>query len=384
MNCHDAREGFSALFHGGMGLTEWALLDAHVRQCVECRKERESVQAVVNARQQGTPSRALLHGLGKMLDAIRLRTTSLATWLTRVGMPLAISLTVAGLAAIEASRVVATRIVDPLTRARWLLPALLKLSERTAASVIEATRVGITWDVGLLARTRCVLPSLCTLSERTAVKAIGATWVVGRIVVTTSGRARSLLGLSPWTSPLSHACSFRRVSTGIASLAILVATIVFLWPREWPDNLKPRPSTGGQLSQDVRPPADRKPVEPAAAAQLAETQTHKSVSAPQPAPAAVSQPAGRRVTIRPKPLETQVEILAPLRTPDPALAQSRAAASAQTPTPETTWSREPSRLQESARSQDRARSQNAEASDPAIDWVLKGGRGASWRSIESP
>jgi hypothetical protein len=89
------------------------------------------------------------------------------------------------------------------------------------------------------------------------------------------------------------------------------------------------------------------------------------------------------VTIRLKPLETQAEILAPLRTADPALGHSRAAASAQTPTPET-WSREPSRLQESARSQDRARSQNAEASDPAIDWVLKGGRGASWRSIESP
>ena len=92
MNCQDAREGFSALFHGGMGLTEWALLDAHARQCLECRKEREPVQEMVNSRQQ------------------------------------------------------------------------------------ELTRVG--------------------------------------------------------------------VSTGIASLAILVAIIVFLWPREWPDNLKPRPSKG--------------------------------------------------------------------------------------------------------------------------------------------
>lgn len=290
MNCHDAREGFSAAFHGGMGLTEWALLDAHVRQCVECRKERESVQKMMTSRQQVTRSRALLHCLGKMIDATRLRTTRLAAWLTRVGVSLAISLPVA---------------------------------ER---AVIRASRVGITWHAGLLARMRC-----------------------------------------SWTSLLSHkaARSFRRVSTGVASLAILVATIVFLWPREWPDNLKPRSSTGGQLSQEVRAPADRKPVEPAAAAQLAETQTHKSVSAPLPAPAVVSQADSRRVTIRPKPLETHAEIPAPLRTPDPALAQSQAAASPQTPTPETTWSPEPARLVESARSLDRARSENAEASDPA-------------------
>ena len=424
MNCHDAREGFSARFHGGMGLTEWALLDAHVRQCVECRKGRESVQEVVNSRQQVTPFRALLHCLRKMIDAIRLGTTSLAAWLTRVGVPLAISLTVAGLAVIEASRVAAAWIVDPLTRARWLLPklfkllvwaaattvseaadfvitgfadllarlrssltiagqgaaraaievararvtrlithcaqlqiwlrssllivftwaaqaaiegaragvtrlldvlllvrwllpALLKVSERAAASVIDATRfargrfadllaqlrvplgislavsgqaavrmieasrVGITWLVGLLARMRCVQPLLCTLSERTAVKASGATWVVGRIVVTTSGRwisapRRRYGAKQPLTSSrmTSGTRSFRRVSTGIASLAILVATIVFLGPREWPDNLKPRPSTGGQLSQDVRPPADRKPVEPAAAAQLPSPSPH--------------------------------------------------------------------------------------------------------------
>jgi hypothetical protein len=39
VNCHDARQGVSALFRGGMSLTEWALVEAHVRQCVECRQE---------------------------------------------------------------------------------------------------------------------------------------------------------------------------------------------------------------------------------------------------------------------------------------------------------------------------------------------------------
>jgi hypothetical protein len=470
MNCHDAREGFSAAFHGGMGLTEWALLDAHVRQCVECRKERESVQKVVNSRQQVTPSRVLLHCLSKMIDALSLGTTRLAAWLTRLGLPLSISLTVAGLAVIGARRVAATWLVDLLTRARWLLPKLFKLFVWAAATVIEAprfasvrfagllarlwvsleislaesgqaavrmiraSRVGVTWLVGLLARMRGVLPLLCTLSERAAVKAIGATWVVGRIVVTTSGRALSLPGLSTriptprrryWTtitsermlgsartSPLWHTVasawsstrsreplmsrgmtsgtrSFLRVSTEIASLAILVATIVFLWPaflwpRGWPHNSMPRPSTGEQLSPDVRPRADRKPVELASAAQLAATQTPKPVSAYQPVPAAVSQPDTRRVTVRRRPREPQAEIPAPLRRPDPALAHSRAAASAPTPTPETIGSPEPSRRQESARSQDGASSQNAEVSDPASDWLLKGGRGTSRQSIESP
>ena len=111
MNCHDAREGFSALVHGGLGLTEWALVEAHVRQCVECRKERASVLEVLNSRQQVTLSRALLHCLSKMIDAIHFGTTSFAAWLTRVRVLLSISLTVAGLAAvrvIEASRVGAT------------------------------------------------------------------------------------------------------------------------------------------------------------------------------------------------------------------------------------------------------------------------------------
>ena len=94
MNCHDARQGFSALFHGGMRLTEWALLEPHVRQCVECSKGRESVQEVVNARQQATPSRARLHGVSKIID---------------------------------------TRLVGPLTRAHRQLPQLFPYSPLTIA-----------------------------------------------------------------------------------------------------------------------------------------------------------------------------------------------------------------------------------------------------------
>ena len=37
MNCHDARQQFSALIAGKVGLTEWAQVDAHVSECTECR-----------------------------------------------------------------------------------------------------------------------------------------------------------------------------------------------------------------------------------------------------------------------------------------------------------------------------------------------------------
>jgi hypothetical protein len=47
MNCNDAREGLSVLSRYGMGLTEWVLADAHVRQCAECRKALENLQELV-------------------------------------------------------------------------------------------------------------------------------------------------------------------------------------------------------------------------------------------------------------------------------------------------------------------------------------------------
>ncbi|TMK76251.1 MAG: zf-HC2 domain-containing protein [Actinobacteria bacterium] len=36
MDCHDARERFSALLDGELGLTEWTETEAHVSRCAEC------------------------------------------------------------------------------------------------------------------------------------------------------------------------------------------------------------------------------------------------------------------------------------------------------------------------------------------------------------
>lgn len=410
MNCHDAREGVSAL---GMGLTERALVHAHVMQCVECRKERESLPQVVSSRQRVGPSRAAwltrlrvllsisltLSGQAavRVFEGARVGVTRVLDLFTRMRGLLSVlvklsrfSLTVCGQAAgrvVEVARAGVALVIDLLTRVRWLLPILFTPSIRAAANLIGrvrfvitrsahlafqgaaraaigAARAGVTrgFDLptrlrvllsisftvsvlaagrviaagrveamrilDLLIRVRWLLPLLFALSERAAVKAIGATGAVGRIVVTSSRRARPLL----------------KVCTGIVSLAVLVAAILALWPRQWPHNLMPRFSPGERLSRDVRLPVDRKPAELAAAAPLVKTSAPKPVSAPQPA--------------------TQTEIPAPLRRPNPSLARSRATASAPMPPAEAV--------------------QNAEASDStaAIDWLLKGG--SSRRRIENP
>lgn len=354
MNCHDAREGFS---RGGMGLTEQALVHAHVMQCVECQKERESLPQVVSSRRRVALARA---------------------GLTRLRVLRLISLTVSRQAAanvIESARVGLTRVVNLLTRVRGLLTrfahlltrACVSLSISFTVSVQAAERVIFARPVEAmrildpLTRARRLLPLFFRRSGQAAARAIGATWGVGRTVVTTAGAARSLLAAR--MSPTFGARPLLKVCTGIVSLAVPVVAMLFWWPRQWTDNLMGRFSAGERLSRDVRRPVDRNPAELAAAAPLAKTSAPKPVSAPQPAPVEVSPPETARVAMRRKAPETQTEIPAPLRRPDPALAQSLATASAPMPTEAT---------------------QNAEASDAsaAIDWLVKGG--SSRRRVESP
>jgi hypothetical protein len=201
----------------------------------------------------------------------------------------------------------------------------------------------------LLTQARCLLPVLLKVSERAAVKAIGATRVVGRIAVTTRGRALSL-GLSAWITT--------RRRDGNSTMSEKTE-----WAR----------------SPDVRPPVDREPAELAAAAPLAEPSTPKPASASQPAPETVSHPEPRRVAMRPPPPpEPQAEIPAPLRTPGPGRARSRAIG------PVAMRSRGAARRPAVVHSQDGAGSQDAEASDPSAASDRRPNGGSSRRHIESP
>ena len=200
MNCPDAREGFSALFRGGMGLTELALLDAHVRQCVDCRKELDYLQHLVSSGQRVAPQRALLLCFSKMRAAIHFGTTRFAAWLTQLRILLAISLAVTGpvaARAIEASRVGAVWLDGLLTRVRWLRLELFNLSIRASASATPAVGLAITHVVELLARLRSSLMVALKWTARAALRAmIGATRSVIAYRAPLRARLRVLAAIS--------------------------------------------------------------------------------------------------------------------------------------------------------------------------------------------
>ena len=395
MNCHDVREEFSASSRGGMALTERALVHAHVAQCVDCRRERESRQLVVSAPRRAEPSR---------------EPSNFGAWLTRLRMRSSISLTGSAQAAvrmIDAARAGAERAaLGLLTRVRWRLPMVWARSARGAAGLIGHVRFGITRVAHRLISLRSSLVIVCQGATRVAIEAaragvaraaasligrvhfmstrlapllvwlrsslmiacrgaaraaieaaragvtqvlasltrlrvlgsisftgaIGITRNIGRIVVTTSGRALSHVGAR--TSALRQRKA-AWVGTGIVSLAVLVAAMMLLWPRQWPDNLMD-------------------PAELAVPAPVARTPAPVPVSARQAAPVGVSRPETARATMQQRPGEARDEILVPVRRPAPA------------PLPST------------------EATQNGDASDPAaaIDWLLKGG--SSRRHSQSP
>lgn len=137
MNCQDVREGIS----GETGLTEWALVHAHVMQCAECRTELEQRRPEASSRQGLLPSRALL---------LHLRLPDWAARLARLRALLSISLTVSAQAAapvVGAGRAELARVGGLPARVRRRLPFLLALPLRVAAASIGRARFVFTRGV---------------------------------------------------------------------------------------------------------------------------------------------------------------------------------------------------------------------------------------------
>ena len=53
MDCHDARERFSALLDGELGLTEWTETEAHVSRCAECEVTLEKLHRLRRPEEPG-------------------------------------------------------------------------------------------------------------------------------------------------------------------------------------------------------------------------------------------------------------------------------------------------------------------------------------------
>jgi hypothetical protein len=188
MNCHEAREGVSAL---GMGLTERALVHAHVMQCVECRKERESLSQAVSSRPRVEPSRA--------------------AWLTRLRVLRSISLTLSGQVAVRVVEVLAIlftlsvraaahligRVRFVITRFAHLLIGLrssvLIAFRGSARAAIEAAGAGVTRGLDLLRQIRVLLAISATVSSQAAVRVVEVARLSVRAAAPLIGRARFVI-----------------------------------------------------------------------------------------------------------------------------------------------------------------------------------------------
>jgi hypothetical protein len=135
MNCEDARDGLSALVGDQIGLTEWALLEAHLRQCAECRQAEAHLRQLAAASHPVTQLRAMLASLRRSME------------LARIG--------------VSASTVLVLR------RRALLTAADRDLAPRATAGVMRAIGLAVGHSADLMARIRVSLASAHALAAHT-------------------------------------------------------------------------------------------------------------------------------------------------------------------------------------------------------------------------
>ena len=395
IDCHEVREALGAPPRG-MSLTECALVLAHVARCPVCQKEQESLQlAAISQRVEPAQPGA------KLIEHSRALVISTVRHVTPSARPVAIS--------IERARLVIARV--PLLVGRLRSPLAIvhgtARGARDAAGAGAARALGLVSRVGVLAATSLTaatrtgatliestgaavagvgrwMPSLVTPSVRVAGHGVGrarlaitrvphaviqlrssvigglrgparaAGQAAGAGVARVLGVLDRLAVVAPVLArSAARAIAARpRACAAIAGLAVLVPSLLFLWPRQGLDDLGSRFSGRERTSREISVPAARTPVGPAAPVPFAVTSPPRPGAGAPPPPVAAARPETSLVTGS----RTQAEIPAPVR--------RRATASAP-----------PAAVDAS---------QNAETSDPAaaIDWLLKGGN--SRRQAESP
>jgi hypothetical protein len=408
MNCQDVREGSS----GATGLTEWALVHAHLVQCAECRKEREQLRQGPSSRQEVTRSRALLPALGL---------AGVGAWPSRLRALPSIASTVSGHAAarmVEAARagvtggmglVAGTRrrlpilVVPPLRagaasigsarsmltrggdRVMGLGSSSMVVLERAVRSTRKAVRAGRSSSaVALWRTTRSALQAaraaetraldwLARLRVRSSIAFAATATVRGRLIAASRvGTARLLDRLVRARRPMAALFGLpeRAAAKAIVATRAAARTVVTASRRARPflkvgiavASLAVLVAGGTfflprQWPAHLMPrlwasgqhiPEARRPAEPEPAVLATAPPT---VKASPPAPVAGSRPEAAPAVVRSRPAEAPAGVPASPRRPDP-LVQVRTAASAET-------------------------TETAEAPDPsaAIDWLLKGGSG---------
>ena len=150
MNCEDARDGLSVLVGAHIGLTEWALLEAHLKQCAECREAEAHLRQLAAASRPVTRSRAVLASLRKAMELLRIGVTCSTALVVR--------------------------------RRALLTAAARELTPRAIAGVMRAFGLGITRGVAEIAHLRAWLAISLRSSVAGMAKALEAVRLITRSV----------------------------------------------------------------------------------------------------------------------------------------------------------------------------------------------------------
>lgn len=148
MNCAEAQAWFAVLVDGRMALTEWALVEAHLRRCATCRHEEARLEQEAATRRLVAPTPA-----GESLGA--------AVKATHVGV----------------SRSAALVVRRPVG---LMVATLARLAPRMASLVQASGRLGVARSTAAIARLRS--PAL----RLTAARALAASLGVGRLTLARS------------------------------------------------------------------------------------------------------------------------------------------------------------------------------------------------------
>jgi len=175
MSCEDARHGLSALVGSPIGLTDWALLEAHLKHCADCRQAEAHLRQLAAASQPVTWPRAALASLRKAMELARIGVTSSTARLGRrralltaaardltpratVGVMQAVGLAVGYsadlMARIRASLATVHDVIADVAPRRASLAISLRSSVAIVANALEAVRLSITRSVTQTIRFR--------------------------------------------------------------------------------------------------------------------------------------------------------------------------------------------------------------------------------------
>jgi hypothetical protein len=295
MNCEDARDGLPALVRGHIGLTEWALLEAHLKQCAECRQAEAHLRQQVAASRQVSRPRAVPASLRKVME------------LARIAVP--------GSTALDVPR-------------RALLTAAARdLTPRATAGLMRAIGLAIGYSADVMARIRVSLATAHALAARTSASASQA---LGR------GITRSL-AISLRSSVVANALKVVRLSitrsvkrtirfrpsVQAAGVVLALAFTLYALPRtDGPQQLArpPAPPHPALLPTPLEPPQ----VESARPEPERLELTLAGPARDEPAPLAPSRPAptGEEKTISSAPSRTDERRQAPSGAPPRAAALS--------------------------------------------------------------